>query len=109
MHQKHRHGKICELILNQYLYERGFWVFNPIGEPCPADCIAMSPLGDIFLFDAKKEARRTNPGRKNTSIVYRKRSALQKRLGIRMAYINIDTRAVTIVPKLPFDLDSLAP
>lgn len=109
MYLRHRHGKICELILSQYLYERGFWVFTPIGEPCPADIVAMSPDGDIFLFDSKKEMRRTNPGRKYESIVYRKRTDLQKSLGIRMAYINLDTRAVTIVPKLPIELNRLAP
>ena len=106
MHKKHRDGKICELILEEFLFRRGYWVFKPIGEPSPADFIALSPSGDIFLFDAKKDGRRVNPNRTKPSRIYRPRSDIQKMFNIRMAYVNLDTRAVVIVPPLEDHLAS---
>ena len=106
MHKKHRDGKICELILEEFLFRRGYWVFKPIGEPSPADFIALSPSGDIFLFDAKKDGRRVNPNRTKPSRIYRPRSDVQKMFNIRMAYVNLDTRAVVIVPPLEDHLAS---
>jgi len=99
MHKKHRDGKICELILEEYLFRKGWWVFKPIAETSPADFIALSPSGDIFLFDAKKDSQRKNPNRKKCRI-YRPRSDVQKMFNVRMAYVNLDTRAVVIVPRL---------
>lgn len=106
MHKKHRDGKICELILEEFLFRRGYWVFKPIGEPSPADFIALSPSGDIFLFDAKKDGRRVNPNRIKPSRIYRPRSDVQKMFNIRIAYVNLDTRAVVIVPPLEDHLAS---
>jgi len=94
------------LILEEFLFRQGYWVFKPIGEPSPADFIALSPSGDIFLFDAKKDGRRVNPNRTKPSRIYRPRSDVQKMFNIRMAYVNLDTRAVVIVPPLEDHLAS---
>ena len=50
------------------------------------------------MFDAKQEPRRFNTGRKNPDRVYRTRSDLQKLLGVRLAYVDIDSREVYILP-----------
>jgi hypothetical protein len=55
---------------------------------------------NIHLIDAKKAARRVNPGRKTRARICRVLSDIQKQLGVRMAYVYIDTRAVHIVPEI---------
>ena len=55
---------------------------------------------NIYLIDAKKAARRVNPGRKTRPRICRVLSDIQKQLGVRMAYVYIDTRAVHIVPEI---------
>jgi hypothetical protein len=52
------------------------------------------------LLDSKQDAKRVNPGRSKPARIYRPLTAIQKRLGVRMAYIDIETRDVWIVPLL---------
>lgn len=97
----HTDGKLCELILEEWLFERGYWVMKPTAEPCPADFVAISPSGDIFLLDSKKDNRRVLKGRNQPTRIYRKLNDIQKRLGVRMAYVDLETREVNVVPKIP--------
>ena len=64
------------------------------------DVIAVDDAGEVLLIDAKKESRRVNPGRKNLSRIHRARTAAQKRLGARIAYVPIESREVHIVPPI---------
>jgi len=64
------------------------------------DCVAYNDDGEILLLDAKQEARRVNPGRKIPTRVHRPLTALQKTLGVRVAYIDLDTRDVHVVPPI---------
>ena len=100
MIKSHSDGKLCELYLEEHLWKLGFWVFKPIGDPSPADFIAVSPSGDIFLLDSKKDSFRVNPHRKTPTRIHRVLSPVQKLLGVRMAYVNMETREVTVVPPL---------
>ena len=100
MIKSHSDGKLCELYLEEWLFERGYWVLKPTAEPCPADFVAISPSGDIFLLDSKKESFRVNPHRKKPTRIHRVLSPVQKLLGVRMAYVNMETREVTVVPPL---------
>jgi hypothetical protein len=50
------------------------------------------------FFAVKQQPRRINTGRKNPDRVYRTRSDLQKLLGVRLAYVDIDSREVYIQP-----------
>ncbi|PPR09019.1 MAG: hypothetical protein CFH41_02838 [Alphaproteobacteria bacterium MarineAlpha11_Bin1] len=54
----------------------------------------------MFLFDAKQESKRVIPGRKKSDRIYRVRSDLQKLLDCRIAYVDIDTRDIYIVPPI---------
>ena len=90
----------CELYLMNFLVERGFNVFTPISPHSPVDVVAIDDKGKTYLFDAKKDAKRVNPGRKNRDRIYRIRSKLQKDMGVRMAYVNTDADYVHIVPAL---------
>lgn len=62
--------------------------------------IGISEEGDVVLLDAKQVAYRVNPGRKTPARIHRKRSELQRKIGCRVAYVDIETRHVHIVPPL---------
>ena len=97
---RQQQGQICETILCDYLLRRGFWIFRPPAAQGPVDVIAINEKAEMFLFDAKKESKRVNPGRNKSDRIYRGRSDLQKLLGCRIAYVDIDTQDVYIVPPI---------
>ena len=100
MDRRHTEGQICENILVEYLLRRDMYVFKPEASHSPVDVISISKEGKIYLFDAKKDARRYVPNRKAHKRIYRILTPFQKLLGVRMAYIDLDTRNVHIVPPL---------
>ena len=97
---RQQQGQICETILTEWLLRQGYYVLRPLAAQGPVDVAAISEAGDIYLFDAKKNATRVNPGRKTRTRIHRVRSDIQNRLGVRMAYIDVDTREVHIVPEI---------
>ena len=99
----HMVGELCEIILTENLLRRGWYVYKPLLVWGPIDVIAVTPRGKIFLFDAKADRFRRNPGRKKGTHqrIYRPRSALQKLLGVRIAYVDEEKRSVWFVPALP--------
>ena len=101
MHKTHQDGQICETILSEYLLRLGYLVFRPYATQGPVDAIAVNPAtGKVYLLDSKKDSRRILAGRNKPTRIYRKLSDQQKKLGVRMAYVNMDTRAVVIHPPL---------
>ena len=50
----------------------------------------------VRLLQIKKDAARTNPGRKRTARIHRPRSAIQKALGVEMVYVNPQTNEVWV-------------
>ena len=100
MDQRHVDGLSCELILMNYLANRGYYVFSPLSSQSPVDVVAVDEEGRCFLFDAKKDALRINPGRKKRDRIYRVRTDLQKQMGVRKAYVELETGNVHIVPAL---------
>ena len=115
MYKRHGEGLICELILTEYLLHRGFYVFRPQAGFGPVDVIGISgTTGKVYLFDAKKDKyRKINKtlmgdkvGKKGAKKgygpyrIYRVLSEEQKILGVRMAYVDIDTRKITVIPPI---------
>ena len=101
MDRRHTEGQICEIILVEYLLRQDLYVFQPVSAHGPVDVVAISAEGEMYLFDAKKDAGRYVPKRGANHRIYRVLSPLQKTMGVRMAYVDITTRAVHIVPPLP--------
>mgnify|MGYP003132456663 CR=1 FL=1 len=97
---RQQQGQICETILTEWLLRQGYYVCRPLAGQGPVDCVAYNDDGEILLLDAKQEARRVNPGRKNPARIHRPLTALQKSLGVRVAYIDLDTRDVHVVPPI---------
>ena len=101
MDHRHTEGKICEVILAEYFLRHDHYVFIPIAGQGPADLIVINGVtAEVILLDAKKDCFRYVKDRPVYHRVHRKRTPIQKKLGVRMAYVNIDTREVHIVPPL---------
>ena len=62
--------------------------------------MAYNEQRQLQLLDSKQDAKRVNPNRKTPTRIHRPLSALQKSLGVRMAYIDLDTRDVHVVPPI---------
>lgn len=97
---RQQQGQICETILTEWLLRQGYYVCRPLAGQGPVDCVAYNEQGQLLLLDSKQDAQRVNPGRKVASRIHRKLSPLQKQLGVRTAYINLDTRDVHVVPPI---------
>ena len=99
---KHQfHGRICETILTEYFLRLNYYVYTPLAANGPIDLIAVHKVTHkIVLLDAKKDRIRQQKNRRSPSRIHRKRTDVQKKLGVRIAYVNIDTRAVHIVPPI---------
>ena len=101
MNRRQQLGVLCEAILREHLIRNGYFVYTPIGQQGPADLIAInSKTGKVVLFDAKTDRKRVNPGRTNPARIHRKRTALQKKMGVRLAYVDEEKRTIWITPPL---------
>ena len=102
---RHTTGDVCEAILTEYLLRRGWFVLRPITAHGPVDVAAITPEGDMYLFDSKNDRKRMNLGRKKADRIYRIRTNLQKKLGVRIAYVDMEKREIWIVPAIPLRRD----
>ena len=50
----------------------------------------------VRLIQGKKDGQRKNPDRNKYFRIHRKRSDLQKQLGVAIVYVNPDTRSVIV-------------
>ena len=98
-HQDHVLGDVCETVLIEHLIRAGAAVLVAAGAHGPVDVAAIGRDGRVYLFDAKADRMRRREGRDRRC--YRPRSKLQKRLGIRLAYVEEKKRTVHFVPALP--------
>lgn len=84
-------GALCELRLAEWLVENHYWTFSPVvHHNSPIDLIAVSPDGEVLLLDSKADNKRVNKGRTKPSRINRMRTELQKKLGVRLAYVQAD-------------------
>ena len=83
----------CELIAAEWLLSQGCYVYAPFVEQGPVDLIALSGGNQWFYFDVKKVGRR-----KDNSIIARKLTPKQLGLGIRLLYVDVDTKRVELHP-----------
>jgi|TARA_R110002095_G_scaffold68174_2_gene58001 hypothetical protein len=86
-------GKRCELIAAEWLLSQNCYVYSPFVEQGPVDLIALAPGHQWFFFDVKKVGRR-----KDGSIISRTLTSRQLSLGIRLLYVDIETKRVELHP-----------
>jgi hypothetical protein len=100
---RQQNGQICETLLTEWLLRRGFYVCRPLAGQGPVDVIAYNDGGQFYFLDAKQDSVRTVKDRKKPVRIHRPLSATQRLLNVRVAYVNIDTGEVHIVPPLEED------
>ena len=102
MQIKHLKGQISETILTEYFLRHKFYVFKPIAAFGPIDLVVISSItGKTYAVDAKTESFRKLKGRSGKYRISRTLSEEQRKMGVRIAYVNMDTRKINIKPPIP--------
>lgn len=83
-------GILAELLAAHWLVNQGFWVFKPHGQQGPVDLIAISKHGKTYYFDVKTVSRRVDG-----SHICRALSAFQKKVGLMVLYVDLQTYEVS--------------
>ena len=87
---KHIKGDRAELIAQEYFIRKGFYVFQNISQHGPVDMVVLDNDGYTLLIDVKAVSLREKNGWK----VNRSATEEQKRLGVHLLFVNLDTREV---------------
>jgi len=102
MHITHNKGQISETILTEYFLRHKFYVFKPTAAFGPIDLVVISSeTGKMYMLDAKTESFRKLKGRNGKHRISRVLSGEQQKMGVRIAYVNMDTREINITPPIP--------
>ena len=86
-------GKRSELIAAEYLIGQGCYVYTPFIEQGPVDIIALDKNGVFHYFDVKTLSRRSDD-----SIISRTLTDLQRKLGVQLLYVCLETHDVHKYP-----------
>ena len=86
-------GKRSELLAADYLIMKGCYVYAPFIEQGPVDLIALDREGVEHRFDVKTVSRR-----KDGSIISRPLTELQKKLGVQILYVCLESHQVHRYP-----------
>ena len=86
-------GKRSELLAAEYLIGQGCYVYTPFIEQGPVDLVALDQTGKVHYFDVKTLSRRSDG-----TIISRTLTDLQRKLGIQLLYVCLDTHQVHKYP-----------
>ena len=98
MHHTNTRGAIAEEQVMIWCMAQGYYPFRAVMPVGPIDIIAINEDGDTLLLDVKSVSMRVNAaaGRNKPEPISRTRSPLQKSLGVRIAYCNLETGEVRL-------------
>lgn len=97
MHWRNQTGAVAEEIAILHFLRNGYFVFRPILGFGPVDLVAINADGEILLLDVKAQNTRIVRGRKSPTRIDRKRTILQKFLGVRLCYVDLEEETVHVV------------
>ena len=80
-----------ELIAAEWLVDQGIWAFLPPSAQGPVDLAGLDKDGNFYLFDVKVLNRR-----KDGTKVARLLNPIQKKLGVKLLYVDLKTKEVFI-------------
>ena len=86
-------GKRSELLAAEFLIDQGCYVYSPFIEQGPVDLVALDQTGTFHYFDVKTLSRRSDG-----TIISRTLTDLQRKLGIQLLYVCLDTGQVHKYP-----------
>ena len=96
--EKRRIGAVCETIATEHFFSLGYFVLHPWFGIGPVDLICLkSNPPEILLLAVKAAAARLQKGRNFPTRISRTLTAHQRRLGVRIWYVNPQTRSVHLV------------
>lgn len=89
IYQAHARGAASEYYAAAALAEAGWWVAKTGGQHCPFDLVAVQMNGTpkIALLDVKTMPKGARP---------RHLTAIQRTLGVKIIYVDLDTGGVSI-------------
>jgi hypothetical protein len=93
LNQKIGDGKRAELLAAEWLMSQGCYAFAPTTEQSPIDLIALTQDGRFLYFDVKKLAYR-----QNGTVISRKLTDKQRKLGVRLLYVDLESRNCALYP-----------
>jgi hypothetical protein len=88
--ESHIAGDLAETLAAAHYIRLGYFTFTPLSSSSPIDLVIVNADG-TRLIQVKKNSERVNPGRRHPTRINRKRTALQKSLGVQMVYVDIAT------------------
>ncbi len=88
-------GHYSELMSAAILTKNDYDVFHPLQGHGPVDLVAVKD-NEIILLDIKTNAMRMNTGRMTKTRISRPRTDRQKMMGVRIAYLDIDSQSLHI-------------
>nr|AKH47268.1 hypothetical protein [uncultured marine virus] len=91
--KSHISGDLAETLAAAHYIQLGYFTFTPLSSSSPIDLIIVNGDG-TRLIQIKKDSKRVNPGRSKPARINRKRTDLQKKLGVEMVYVDIGTGTV---------------
>ena len=83
---KHVKGRSAENLAQIYFLNKGYIVCENISQQGCVDMIVMNEQGKIIKIDVKSVARR----KRDNFVINRSRTALQKRLDIKILYVDME-------------------
>ena len=84
----HVKGKEAENLAQIYFLKKGYHVFNNVSQQGCIDMIVVNDKNKIMKIDVKSVCRRKRDGLK----INRSRTPLQKKLGVKILYVDTDKR-----------------
>lgn len=93
LNQKIGDGKRAELLAAEWLMSQGCYVFKPTTEQSPIDLIALTQDKRFLYFDVKKLAYRAKG-----TVISRKLTDEQRKIGVRLLYVDLETRTCALYP-----------
>ncbi len=93
MHYRMQHASQAEMIAAEYFLAQKYYVFSPWMGRGPVDLIALRASPFSILWLDVKTARKHESRNKNN----RRRTDLQKLLGVRLCIVDIEERTVQLV------------
>lgn len=89
LYRTRKKGILAEILAAHWLVSQDFWVFKPHGAHGPVDLVAVSKTGKTYYFDVKALSRRIDG-----SQIHRALSPFQKKIGLIVLYVDLETYEV---------------
>tara|TARA_R100000656_G_scaffold120370_1_gene94607 strand:- start:634 stop:933 length:300 start_codon:yes stop_codon:yes gene_type:complete len=97
MTPEHKKGAISKIAVMKLFAQLGYHVYNEMSNIGPVDFVAIHPYTrDVKLIDVKTMSFRSETSKNPGTLINRVLSPIQKELGVRLVYHNIETGEIKV-------------